>query len=244
MRAKAVIQYDGSRFYGFQVQKAGEKHVLETVVSRIEALFKVLGIESKIEGSGRTDRGVHATGQVIAFDLPEHWKDLDRLRWIANQKLEGVVFRSISKAPEGFDPRRQAKGRIYRYLLTTEPKNPFWADYVHFVPEIDPETIRKGMKQFEGEHDFVFFRKSGSDEPTTVRHILNTRFYKHDKFWVLHFEGTAFLRSQIRLMVAALLELSNGTISASQLQEQIDARKRYVSKPAPASGLYLARIKY
>ena len=92
MRVKAVIAYDGSRFYGSQVQRENKKNKLPTIASAIEKLLEALNIKTHIEFSGRTDKEVHATGQVIAFDIPVYWSDLDKLKNIINSKLHFLTL--------------------------------------------------------------------------------------------------------------------------------------------------------
>lgn len=244
MRVKAIIAYDGSRFYGSQVQREKSKNKLPTVASQIETLLSYLNIKTQVEFSGRTDRGVHATGQVIAFEVPEYWSDLEKLRKIINQKLNEIQFRTLERAEENFHPRFGATSRVYRYIISTKEKNPFLYDYIHFVEQIDESKIREAIKWFEGEHDFELFRKTGSEEKSTVRTIFKTKFYKYRGFYIFYFEGNAFLRSQIRMMVGTLLKYSDGTISASQLQQQIENKSQVSSIVAPPNGLYLAKIKY
>ena len=244
MRVKATIAYDGSRFYGSQVQREKSKNVYPTVASQIETLLKYLNIHTQVEFSGRTDRGVHATGQVVAFEVPDYWSDLEKLRGIINEKLDEIRFHSLEVCGEDFQPRFGARSRVYRYIISTEGKNPFMYDYVHFTKHVDEAKISEAIKWFEGEHDFEFFRKTGSEEKSTVRKIYKTKFYRYRQFYIFYFEGNSFLRSQIRMMVGALLKYSDGMISASQLQEQI-AKKAQASKiVAPPNGLYLAQIKY
>lgn len=244
MRVKATIAYDGSRFYGSQVQREKNKNKLPTVASQIETLLSYLNIKTQVEFSGRTDKGVHATGQVVAFEVPEYWSDLDKLRQIINEKLTEIRFHSIERCADDFHPRFSATSRVYRYIVSTGAKNPFLYDYVHFVKQLDVARITEAIHWFEGEQDFEMFRKTGSEEKSTVRTIFKTKFYKYREFYVFYFEGNAFLRSQIRMMVGALLKYSDGTISASQLHEQI-MKKCQVSKiVAPSNGLYLAKIKY
>lgn len=244
MRVKATIAYDGSRYYGSQVQREKSKNKLPTVASAIELLLSYLNINTQVEFSGRTDKGVHATGQVIAFEVPEYWNDLEKLKNIINQKLNEIQFHSLEVCPEDFHPRFGAISRVYRYIVSTEAKNPFLYDYVHFVETLDEAKISEAIRWFEGEHDFEMFRKTGSEEKSTVRTIFKTKFYKYRGFYVFYFEGNAFLRSQIRMMVGALLKYSDGTISALQLQEQIENRSQVSKVVAPPNGLYLAKVKY
>lgn len=244
MRVMAVISYDGSKFFGFQAQKESQKHTKPTVLSKLEEVFKTLNIDSKIEGSGRTDKGVHASGQVIAFDIPEYWSDLDKLKNNLNAKLDYIRFKTIKLSRDDFSPRFEAKKRVYRYIISTGEKTPFLYDFVSFVDSVDEEKIKKAIKLFEGEHDFALFRKSGSDEKSTIRTIYKARFYKYKNFFVFCFEGSAFLRSQIRMMVAALLKVSSGSASAQELKMQIENKKRFSSLLADANGLYLAKVNY
>lgn len=244
MRVKATIAYDGSRYYGSQVQREQSKNKLPTVASAIELLLSYLNIKTQVEFSGRTDKGVHATGQVIAFEVPEYWNDLEKLRGILNSKLNEIQFHSLEACPRDFHPRFGATSRVYRYIVSTEAKSPFLFDYVHFVDNLNEAKIAEAIRWFEGEHDFEFFRKTGSEEKSTVRTIFKTKFYKYRGFYVFYFEGNAFLRSQIRMMVGALLKYSDGTISALELKEQIAKKNQVSSIVAPANGLYLAKIKY
>jgi len=244
MRVKATIAYDGSRFYGSQVQRKENRNILPTVASQIETLLSYLNIHTQVEFSGRTDKGVHATGQVIAFEVPDYWSDLDKLKTALNQKLNEIRFRSLDACDDDFQPRFGAKSRIYRYIVSTEEKNPFLYDYVHFVKAVDEAKISEAIRWFEGEHDFAMFRKTGSEEKSTVRTIYKTRFYRFRDFYIFHFEGSAFLRSQIRMMVGALLKYSDGMISALDMQRQIDNSVQVSSIVAPPNGLYLAKIKY
>ena len=119
MRVKAVISYDGSAYFGFQKQKSTTK----TITTTIEKALISLGIKSSIIGSGRTDAGVHASGQVIHFDLPYFWQDLDKLKLNVNRKLSDIQFKNISKVEDDFHARFDAKRRTYRYVFKTTRKS-------------------------------------------------------------------------------------------------------------------------
>jgi len=244
LRVKAVIAYDGSRFYGSQVQRRENKNTHPTVAAKIEKLLNALNIKTNIEFSGRTDKGVHAAGQVIAFDIPQYWSDLEKLKNIINSKLNEIQFKTLEKTRDEFSPRYNAKKRLYRYMVTADKKSPFMYDYVAFVEKIDAKRIKDAIKLFEGTHDFAMFRKQGSEEKSTLRKIFKARFYRYKNFYIFSFEGSAFLRSQIRMMVAALLKISDGTICADELNMQIENRKKISSSLAPAQGLYLSKVKY
>ena len=241
MRVKAVIAYDGSAFYGFQKQTTTPL----TVTQSIEKALKSLQIDTKIVGSGRTDRGVHATGQVIHFDLPPFWRDLRKLRSILNRRLTGISFRKLSSAPETFHARFSAKKRLYRYIFKTGELSVFEEKYVASYPNhFDQKILQNALRSFCGEHDFRYFHKTGSDIHTTIRTVYNARYYSYGKYHIITFEANGFLRSQVRMMVEASMQCALKTISLKTLQAQLDCQEQSITKLAPAQGLYLAKIVY
>ena len=240
MKVKATIAYNGTKFYGSQIQ---DKKV--TVNGTLQNILKSMGIDGKIEASGRTDRGVHATGQVIDFEVPEFWSDTKKLLEIMNFKLPPSIYvRKIEIVDDDFHARYHATRRVYRYILKEGHSNPFEDEFITFVDKIDIDTLNKAIRLFEGTHDFKQFHKKGSDNKTTVRTIYKTRVYRHKGLTVLYFEANGFLRSQIRLMAAMLLGINEGKFSLNDLQEQLTCKKKISIKPAPSNGLYLAKIFY
>ncbi|BCD60169.1 MULTISPECIES: tRNA pseudouridine(38-40) synthase TruA [unclassified Nitratiruptor] len=241
MRIKAVISYDGSRFDGFQIQK----HTTNTVMHHLYNALHRVGIESKIVGSGRTDKGVHATAQVIHFDLPSYWSDLERLQTRLNNTLHPYIhIKRVVSAPNDFHARYSAKRRAYRYLLKKSKPSVFENAYVHYVSNLDIETIKKNISLFEGQHDFAYFMKTGSDTKSSLRRIFKTALYEKDDLYVLYFEGDGFLRAQIRLIMDALIKLGKGELKPEQIIDQLACKERYTSTLAPPNGLYLCKIIY
>jgi tRNA pseudouridine38-40 synthase len=197
-------------------------------------------IDSKAIASGRTDRGVHATGQVCHIDLPEFWNDLKKLKRVLNSMLpSSILVKEIKYVNNDFHARYTAKKRVYRYIIKNGQSNPFEANFVTFLDSVDLQMIKKNISLFQGEYDFKLFMKSGSDVKSTKRVIYKAFAYEHKGFIILNFEANGFLRSQIRLMVGALL-----TFESSIIEEQLMCKKKYKIKPAPSNGLYLAKIKY
>ncbi|WP_345993894.1 tRNA pseudouridine(38-40) synthase TruA [Sulfurimonas sp. HSL-1716] len=240
MKVKATISYNGTKFYGSQVQ---ENKI--TVNGTLQEVLKSMGVESKLEASGRTDRGVHATGQVVDFEIPEFWKDTKKLLETMNSKLPpSIQVRRIEIAGDDFHARYGASRRVYRYLLKEGRSNPFEDEFVTFVDQLNIEVLREAAKLFEGTHDFKEFHKRGSDNKTTVRTIYKTSVYRHKGVTVLYFEANGFLRSQIRLMVAMLLGINEGRFSLEDLKNRLECKKKTALKPAPSNGLYLAKIFY
>ncbi|HHD77599.1 MAG TPA: tRNA pseudouridine(38-40) synthase TruA [Campylobacteraceae bacterium] len=241
MRVKMTISYDGSHFYGFQVQNSG----VETVANRLYEIFRSLGIEGRFEASGRTDRGVHATGQVLSLDLPPFWRDFERLKRAFNQKaLPHIYAQRIEAAPPAFHARYDAKKRAYRYLVSQGAPSVFRTPYLLYTKAFDPQRIAEAITLFEGAHDFTLFAKTGSDVDHYVRTIFRTRFYRHDDLYVFGFEADGYLRAQIRLMVSFLLKIGRGELACAHLLSQLSGEKRYVSEPIAPNGLYLSRIWY
>ncbi len=240
MRVKALISYDGSKFFGFQCQKSTD----QTVIATIYRALQKLGIESKVVGSGRTDRGVHATGQVLHFDLPSYWSDLDKLLTMLNRHLHpSIHIRRITPVNKDFHARYWAKGRAYRYILTKRSFSPFWAPYVTFF-DYEDEPIAEAIKLFEGTHDFRYFMKTGSNTKTSVRTIYKATSYHYNDFFILYFEANGFLRAQVRMMVEFLLQISQNRLTRYHLQEQLEGKARYLTSLAPPNGLYLAKVFY
>ncbi|MRJ03009.1 MAG: tRNA pseudouridine(38-40) synthase TruA [Epsilonproteobacteria bacterium] len=241
MRVKGIVRYDGSQFFGFQCQKSTDR----TVVATISRALTKLGIEGKVVGSGRTDRGVHATGQVVHFDLPPYWRDLERLRSSLNRLLHpSIDFRRIVQVDREFHARHWAKRRAYRYLIAPPSTfTPFTANYLHFG-EIERELVARALPILEGTHDFRYFMKTGSGPSSTVRTIFHARLYTRGELTVLSFEADGFLRAQVRMMVSFLLAISENRLTLYHLQEQLEGKARYLTTLAPPQGLYLCRVVY
>lgn len=240
-RIKLTISYNGASFQGLQTQTTTENTILGT----LRRVLKRLHIDAKPVASGRTDSGVHAFRQVIHLDLPPHWDSLgDLQRALSHQLPLSIRVRRIVWAAPDFHARYGAKRRVYRYILSDKTPNPFEADLVTFASPLHLERINEAMRCFEGEHDFAFFMKTGSDTTSTVRTIFRAFAYRHKAYTVLYFEANGFLRSQIRMMTAAVLRVNDGSLETGQLQTQLALENRYCTNLAPAAGLYLSRIIY
>ena len=239
-KVKAVIAYDGSVYLGFQKQKSTTK----TVTHAIEEALNSLHIRSSIVASGRTDAGVHATGQIIHFNLPDFWTDLNKLKINLNRKLKDIEFKHISIVSHDFHARFSAKKRLYRYLFKTSKPSVFEQKYISYYPRFDPILLKKALACFEGEHDFNYFHKTGSITHTTIREIYKTEYKERNGYHFIYFQANGFLRSQVRMMLEAAMLCARGEMTLEQLTEQIDGQKKHTSKPAPPEGLYLARVEY
>ena len=241
MRVKMTLAYNGANFFGSQIQKETE----QTVNGQLEKALSLLQIKTKIQASGRTDRGVHASRQVVHFDLPSFWSDLIKLQDSLKRILPSSIhIRKLESVHDNFHARYSAKKRAYRYIISTQTPSPFLADLITYVDNIDSKKIAEAIQLFEGIHNFEQFKKSGSDTKNFEREIYKARIYTHKGYTILYFEANGFLRSQIRLMVGFLLEISAGRYNNEDLKAQLTSTKQLKLKPAPHEGLYLCNVKY
>ena len=236
MRCSLCLAYNGTHFLGSQTQKSSPN----TILGNLQHVLKELNIDTKVQASGRTDKGVHATGQICHIDLPPFWNDLEKLKRALNKMLpESIQIKKIKKVDDDFHARYSAKKRVYRYIIKNSKSNPFEVDFISFFEHINFKNIKQNIKLFQGEFDFKYFMKTGSETKSTKRIIYKAFAYKHKDYIVLNFEANGFLRSQIRLMVGSILELE-----ATQIKEKLSCDINHKIKPAKANGLYLAKIKY
>jgi len=240
MRVKAIISYNGSRFLGFQKQNSTSN----TITTQIENSLKILNIHSPIIGSGRTDAGVHATAQVIHFDLPDFWTDLSKLKEILNNNLQDISFKHITKTNHDFHARFHAKRRMYRYIFKTKQPTIFERDFISFLPLKDIVKLNESLALFIGTHDFSNFLKNGSETKTNIRTIHKAYHIKHNNYHIIYFEADGFLRSQVRMMVDFAIKVANSNLTIKQQQEQLDTSHIHNRNIVPPTGLYLARVIY
>lgn len=242
MKLKVVISYNGGKFHGSQVQN--DKH---TVANAILKALKKFNIDTQIDFSGRTDRGVHATYQVISFDVDaDIWSQkIDLLKNILNKTLaKSVYIKSMAIVDDTFHARYSAQKRVYRYLITDRQTTPFNDDLITYVDTINYDILKDATKEFIGTYDFEYFSKLNPQIKSTIRTMYDARFYKYKDIYVFKFEANGFLRSQIRVMVGFLLAISKGKLSLEDLKNQLQKKEQVFNRPAPSNGLYLSKVKY
>lgn len=228
-------------FNGFQVQKGKAN----TVSNKLYNIFNSLGIKEKFNASGRTDSGVHSSGQVIDIMIPSYWSDLDKLKEHINHKAKPDIFiKSIRRVDDSFHSRFNAKKRVYKYIVSTKEFDVFKSRYLLHVQNIDVEKIKSAIKLFEGVHDFEYFKKNGGNTTSFVREIYKVNFYSYKDVYIFSFEASGYLRSQIRMMVDFLLKISDGLFSEDDLKNQLDRKKIVSTNLALPNGLYLSKIVY
>lgn len=240
MNIKLTISYDGTKFNGSAKQP---KKI--TVQGELENALRTLGIIGKTVFSGRTDKDVHSTNQVVSFKVPSFWEDLNKLK-IAIDKLIGhfILIKKIEHVSDDFHARFSAKSREYRYIISMQTTTPFTHNYFYHHKDINLELLKDASKVLIGKYDFSCFSKNGSDPKSTIREIYDIKIYKYKEFMIFKFKANSYLRSQIRMMVSFLLKISDGKLSVKDLENQL-LKKEITSKTlAPPNGLYLTRINY
>lgn len=241
MKTVATLCYDGSYFCGF----ARQTSATNCVVNELEKALASLQIYSNVLGAGRTDKGVHAIKQRVSFEIPHYWNNLDKLQKAINDKIKPKMYISnIFIAPQNFEIRFDVKSRTYRYLIRTKPYSPFWAKYAWHVNG-DWELSKKAIRHFIGEKDFSNFCKTdNSKNGSHIRHIMNAKVCKWSDGVAFIFKANGFLRSQVRIMSAFLVEIANHRLSENELILQLNSKTKFLTKPAPPEGLYLSKIIY
>ena len=245
LQLKLLVEYDGTNFLGWQLQPDGPtvQGVLE------QALATALREPVRIRAAGRTDAGVHATGQVVAVPVSRVPDDLDRLAWSLNALTPtDVAIREITVVDDAFDPRRHAKSRRYEYrILTSRTPSAFWHRHAwHHVRPLDADAMALAAGSLVGEHDFTAFQGADADPVlSTVRRVLVSEIERTGDFLLYRIEATAFLKHMVRNIVGTLVEIGRGERSASAMAEVLGSRDRTrAGRTAPPHGLVLVAVRY
>lgn len=240
IRYKAVISYDGSDYYGFQ-RLNNHKNIQQTIENAIK---NMTAQAIPIYVSGRTDKGVHAKGQVIHFDTEI---DLEATVWIngINRRLPADIrILKISKERNNFHARHSAKSKIYEYRITKFPSSVFESRYEVYQPNLDINLIKQGAKLLEGTHDFAGFSINIALKPT-VKTIYSVSVKETKKHIIIRFHGDSFLRYMVRRMVGLLIDIGAEKKQVSVINEIFLTKDRMIANiTAPAKGLYLVKIFY
>ena len=244
--ARAVIEYDGTAFAGSQYQPNAR-----TVQGELEeALNRLTGERVRVRFAGRTDAGVHATGQVVAFCLSGRsrrgglgWRELQ-------QRLNAVLpadlaVRGMRATSRGFDPRREAVARVYRYRIRTAGAvRPLERHRTLEISDrLDVAAMRIAAASIAGERDFAAL---GSDvHGRTVRHLSEVAVLRRGAVVEIRVTGDAFLRRMVRSIAAILLEVGRGKLAPDDVAGLLDAPSRALDgRAAPARGLTLEKVIY
>ena len=243
-RYKIKIEYEGTPFVGWQFQKNGQS--VQEVLQK--AIFNFSKEKVVVTGAGRTDSGVHALAQVAHFDLKKKIKSKNILPAI-NQNIgnKPVTVLKINRTNNKFHARFDAKKRTYQYIIInrqsplTLQKNKAW----HIRKKLDIQAMKKGAKLLLGTHDFSTFRSSSCGAKSPIKTMEKISIKRNQEKITLKFISRSFLQQQVRSMVGCIKCLGDGKWKLEDFKKSFKSKSRLkCAPPAPACGLYLAKIKY
>lgn len=248
MHLKITIAYDGARFGGWQIQPNAD-----TIQERIElALAEVAKEPIRLHGSGRTDAGVHALGQVAHFDAPDHLT-MNPFNWVPalNTKLPSEIrIISCEEAEEGFHARFSAISKTYTYQLCLAPiLPPFLAKRAWHLPrQLNPDDLEEALSFYRGQHDFRAFaanRGNETEDTNYVREITKSEFAQIEGGYLLTFTGNGFLYKMVRLLTGGAVQAAQGYLRQDDLYDLINSPAGKKSPLcAPPDGLTLRKVEY
>jgi tRNA pseudouridine38-40 synthase len=241
---KLTVAYRGTDFSGWQRQAAKR-----TVQGCIEvALEKIWGAKISLQGSGRTDTGVHALGQVASFNAPRRHAAADLQRALNANLPRDVRIVTCRLVPPAFHARFDARGKTYRYLIWNRlVQDPFTLDTHWHVPRpLDLPAMRRAARQLLGRHDFASFTSNpGYERESTVRTMRRVSLVRDGSALVFHFTADGFLYRMVRNLVGALVKVGLAKITVDDFGKILQAQSRSAApETAPACGLYLMNVTY
>ncbi|UOQ49424.1 tRNA pseudouridine(38-40) synthase TruA [Gracilibacillus caseinilyticus] len=246
MRLKAIIQYDGTNFSGYQIQPNGR-----TVQGKLEAVLAKMhkGEHIRVTASGRTDQGVHAVGQTIHFDTSLTIPVANWLKALNTMLPDDIVVKDISEAPPDFHARFDVKEKEYRYfILNTKERDLFKRHYCYHVQvPLQLERMQQAGKFLVGTHDFSSFCAANSNVKGDKIRTITEISIEEDSAQqiIIKVRGTGFLYNMVRIITGTLLEVGFGLRKPEKVEEIITACDRSkAGKTAPPQGLYLWEVDY
>lgn len=241
MRVKCIIQYDGTKFFGFQRQPSQR-----TIQGEIESVLKAMSKKKiTIHPSGRTDAKVHARHQVIHFDLDMNISE-SKLQFALNGYLPDDIYISeLSFVDDDFHSRYHVKKKEYRYYIKLGERNPFEANYyMHYRYELNIDAMKEAVQYFVGTHDFTSFG-SKLEPYGHEKTIYTANIIQSNNELMFQFVGSGFLRYQVRIMVGTLIEVGRGKRKPKDIIDILNAKDRKkAGKRAEPQGLYLHNVEY
>ena len=243
MKYKMTISYDGTDYGGWQIQP-NRKTVQELIQ---EALKVVLRTDCPIIGSGRTDAGVHARGQIahFSYDVPF---EVSPFRYSLNSLLPSDIrILEIDPAPEEFHARYSVKKKIYHYHLHLDPvQSPFYGRYrTPIYAPLNLDLLQEALPLLTGTHDFSTFRGAGYTSTNPIKTLYRLEMVPEEGGIRLEFEGNGFLYKMVRNIVGTLLQVASGKRPVSNIPNLLESKDRTQAGPtAPPQGLFLTRVQY
>lgn len=241
---KMIIQYDGSRYRGWQKQKDLEL----TIQSKIEnVLSKMTGEEVQVVGCGRTDSGVHAENYIANFHTNSTMSIEAMLDYLYEYLPEDIVVKSMKDTSERFHARYNVKSKTYVYRINNNSfRDVFNRRYVYHLNEkLNLDNMRIASEALIGTHDFQSFTSLKSNTKPTVRTINYINITENNGMIEIEVNGNSFLLNMVRIITGTLLEVGRGNLKPSDLEKILNEKKRSEAGPiAPAKGLCLKVVNY
>ena len=240
---KLTIEYDGRDFNGWQKQpnKLNVQGEIE------KAIFLVTGEEVEIYGSGRTDAGVHALGQVANFKTNSNIP-IEKISYAINSKLKkSIRIKEAKEVSSNFHSRYNCKEKTYRYIINNSEQGTaiFRNLEYHISTPLNIEAMKKAATYFEGEHDFKGFKASGTSNKSSIRTIYKAKVKKEKEKIIIELTGNGFLYNMVRIISGTLADVGLGKIDSEMIPKIIESKDRELAgKTLPPYGLYLVNVKY
>jgi len=240
---KAVIQYDGTNYSGWQIQPD-----FLTIQGTIQqTLYKITNEKVTIHGSGRTDAGVHALGQVASFKIIKGIKTSSLQSALNSLLPHDIKVIHLSEAPDEFNAQYNAYSKEYQYqIFSGKIVSPFLYRYFyHFPIELNIAEMKKAAKRFIGEYDFSAFKSAESTCRNTVRKVFQSDIINNEDIIYFIVVANGFMQYMVRTMVGTLIEVGRGKIPSEQTEKIITSKNRAnAGATAPPQGLFLIKVNY
>ena len=241
---KLLIEYDGKNFAGWQTQPSQE-----SVQGEIEAAISAItGENVELIGSGRTDAGVHALGQVANFHTNSNI-EISKFPYAINSKLKkSIVVKGAEEVDDRFHARYNCKGKTYLYVINNNEFPSALNRYreFHMPIKLNVDDMKKALTFFEGTHDFKGFMSSGGNKrKTTVRTLTKCELFEKDGIISIELSGDGFLYNMVRIICGTIVDVGLGKIKVCDIPKIIDSGDRTrAGKTLPGQGLYLKEVRY
>ncbi len=248
-RLKLVVAYDGTDFHGFAAQTPDIRTVEGVLADALEKVLRAQREYLNLACAGRTDAGVHARGQVVTVDAPPDADEAKVVGALNHMIGPEIVVRSCERVDAGFDARRSATSRTYRYSVLNRPEpDPFLARTAWWIAEpLDLAQLRLAADPFVGEHDFASFCRRGPAGSSTTRHVLDARWLPEveDDVYVFEIRATAFCWQMVRSIVGTIVDAGSGKRRPGDMLRILRAKDRQAAGTvAPPHGLTLWDVAY
>ncbi len=241
---KMVLEYDGSRYDGWQKQGNTDR----TIQGKLEGILERLAeVPVEIHGSGRTDAGVHALAQTANFHLDTRMSEGEIKDYLNQYLPEDIRVIGLDRAGDRFHSRLNAEEKTYLYRIETgERKQVFERKYIYgFGRPLDVNAMREASRYFLGEHDFKSFCSNKKMKKSTVRILKAIEFEEEGSRLFIRYTGNGFLHHMVRILMGTLIEVGEGKRSPKEMKEILKAMDRSAAgATAPAEGLFLEKVSY